>query len=113
MKFFSLLSGKEVRKAPGKKIVPAEWFLGVRSAPLLAGDVSFLAGGGAPIPFGDDAITTPRFRFVLGAIYAPIQRDTDGDGIPDKNDLCPSRAGERGGERPGCPATSSDEEKAP
>jgi hypothetical protein len=89
----------------GKSIVPAEWFLGLRSAPILAGDVTFLLGGGGPIPLGDDAaITVPRFRFVLAAVYAPLARDTDGDGVLDKYDLCPMRPGERGGERPGCPA---------
>ncbi|MDB4935457.1 MAG: outer membrane protein OmpA [Labilithrix sp.] len=88
----------------GKSITPAEWMLAVRTAPLLAGDISFLAGGGGPIPIGDPAITVPRFRFLLGAVYAPTARDTDGDGIIDKNDFCPSIAGKRGGERPGCPA---------
>lgn len=85
-------------------IFPAEWLLGVRSAPILGGDVSFYAGGGGPIPLGPDAITVPRYRFVLGATYAPTERDTDRDGIPDKVDLCPSQPGPRGGERPGCPA---------
>lgn len=95
----------------GKSITPAEWMLAVRTAPLLAGDVSFLAGGGGPIPIGDAAITVPRFRFLLGAVYAPTARDTDGDGIIDKNDFCPSRAGARGGERPGCPADEREEKK--
>jgi hypothetical protein len=88
----------------GKSITPAEWLVAVRTAPLLAGDISFIAGGGGPIPIGDPAITVPRFRFVLGAVYAPAARDTDGDGIIDKNDFCPTRAGKRSGERPGCPA---------
>jgi OmpA-OmpF porin, OOP family len=95
----------------GKAIVPAEWMLAARTAPLLAGDVSFLVGGGGPIPIGDSAITVPRFRFVLGAVYAPTARDTDGDGIIDKNDFCPTRAGARGGERPGCPADELEEKK--
>ena len=95
----------------GKSIIPAEWMLSARTAPLLAGDVSFLVGGGGPIPLGDAAITVPRFRFVLGAVYAPTARDTDGDGIIDKNDFCPTRAGARGGERPGCPADEREEKK--
>ena len=98
-------------KPNGKSITPAEWLLAVRSAPLLAGDISFLAGGGGPIPIGDAAITVPRFRFVLGAIYAPTARDTDGDGLIDKNDFCPGRAGQRSGERPGCPADENEEKK--
>jgi hypothetical protein len=93
----------------GKTITPAEWMLTVRSAPILAGDIAFFAGGGGPIPIGDAAITVPRFRFLLGATYAPTARDTDGDGIPDKTDPCPTRAGARGGDHPGCPA--DDEEK--
>ena len=51
----------------------------------------------------DAAITVPRFRFVLGITYAPMQRDSDGDGVPDRIDRCPSQPGERGGQRPGCP----------
>lgn len=95
----------------GQSITPAEWMLAARTAPLLAGDVSFLAGGGGPIPIGDAAITVPRFRFLLGAVYAPTARDTDRDGIIDKNDFCPTRAGARGGERPGCPADEPAENK--
>jgi OOP family OmpA-OmpF porin len=88
----------------GKSITPAEWMLAVRTAPLLAGDVSFFGGGGGPIPIGDAAITVPRFRFVLGAVYAPTARDSDGDGVIDKNDMCPNVPGVRGGENSGCPA---------
>lgn len=95
-----------------KTITPAEWMLTARSAPLLAGDIAFFAGGGGPIPIGDPAITVPRYRFLLGALYAPTARDTDGDGIIDKNDFCPTRAGVRGaGERPGCPAEEPAENK--
>lgn len=93
----------------GQHIFPAEWTLGVRSAPFAGGDVAFMAGGGGPIGLGDAAITTPRFRFLLGAIYAPTERDSDHDGIPDKTDACPSRAGVRGGTRPGCPRAENPE----
>jgi hypothetical protein len=98
-------------KPNGKSITPAEWLIALRSAPVLAGDISFIVGGGGPIPIGDAAITVPRFRFVLGAIYAPTARDTDGDGIIDKNDFCPASAGKRSGERPGCPADENEEKK--
>ncbi|WP_146653384.1 hypothetical protein [Labilithrix luteola] len=88
----------------GKHITPAEWFLGLRSAPILDGDVAIFGGGGGPIPIGEAAITVPRFRFILGVTYAPLKRDNDGDGVPDKNDRCPTRPGVSGGEHPGCPA---------
>ncbi len=87
----------------GKTIIPAEWMVGLRSAPVLGGDVSFFGGGGGPLPLTDGPITVPRFRFVLGVTYAPTNRDSDGDGVPDRIDRCPNIAGERGGERPGCP----------
>lgn len=71
----------------GNILAPAEWALSVRSAPFLAGDIAFLASGGTSL--GSDAITSPRFRFTLGFTYAPLARDSDGDGILDRNDLCP------------------------
>jgi hypothetical protein len=86
----------------GKSITPGEWMLSVRSAPFAGSELAFQVGGGGPIPIGDAAITAPRFRFVLGVVYAPTDRDTDKDGIPDKNDTCPNEPGPRGGERPGC-----------
>jgi len=92
-----------VSRPNGNHITPAEWMLGVRSAPLLAGDISLYAGGGGPFPGRDAAITVPRFRFDLGITYAPMRRDTDGDGVPDRIDRCPSQPGEKGGEKPGCP----------
>ncbi len=93
----------------GKHITPAEWTIGVRSAPLFGGDVAFLAGGGGPIPIGDGAITTPRFRFILGFIYAPVRRDSDRDGVPDRSDRCGNVPGSSASEKTGCPR----EEKAP
>jgi hypothetical protein len=87
----------------GTRIIPSEWMLGLRSAPLLGGDVSFYVGGGGPLPITDAAITVPRFRFALGVTYAPMQRDTDRDGVPDRIDRCPNTPGERSSERPGCP----------
>jgi len=87
---------------PARSIAPAEWLVGLRSAPFLAGDMSFYAGGGGPIPLTDDPITVPRFRFLLGVSYAPLGRDTDRDGISDRNDPCPTTPGVRGYERPGC-----------
>lgn len=93
----------------GKSIMPAEWMLTARTAPFLGGDFAFFAGGGGPIPTSSDApITSPRFRFILGAVYAPFDRDSDGDGVIDRNDQCPNTPGPRRGERPGCPEPQPD-----
>lgn len=93
----------------GSHIVPAEWFVGLRSAPFAGGDVAFFGGGGGPIPTGDGAITTPRFRFLLGFTYAPLGRDSDHDGVEDSVDRCPNVPGVRTGESPGCPAPPPSE----
>ncbi len=87
----------------GKHIIPAEWMLAVRSSPVKGSDVAIQLGGGGAIPLGGEAaITTPRFRFVLGLTYAPLGLDSDKDGILDKDDKCPGTAGVR--ENAGCPA---------
>lgn len=89
----------------GKFITPAEWSLGVRTAPLAGGDFSILASGGGWLPFSADApITVPRFRFTLALSFAPRGYDSDGDGIVDAVDKCPGVAGPRTSEAgPGCP----------
>lgn len=74
----------------GKFIVPAEWNIFVRTAPLLGGDLAFEASGGGALPLGPEVpVTTPRMRFVFGMRYAPLDRDSDHDGILDKYDACP------------------------
>lgn len=90
------------KQSSGKTAAPSEWLLGLRSAPFFAGDLSFYAGGGGPIPVSDDPITQPRFRFVLGITYSPMSRDSDKDGIPDRSDPCPTTPGLKGYEKPGC-----------
>jgi OOP family OmpA-OmpF porin len=80
----------------GSHITPAEWSVSLRTAPLAGGDLAFQLGGGGGIPLGrDTAPTTPRFRFTLGIRYAPMARDTDGDGVLDKDDKCPREAAQR------------------
>ncbi len=90
-----------VSAAGGQALVPAEWSISARTSPLLGGDLGIQLGGGGGIPFGGDlAVTTPRFRFTLSLRYAPVVRDTDGDGILDADDRCPR---ERGPRPSGCP----------
>jgi hypothetical protein len=53
--------------------IPAEWSVGVRSAPVLAGDLAFMLAGGGALPSAT-AVTTPRYRFTLGIVFAPLGR---------------------------------------
>lgn len=96
----------------GKHIIPAEWMLTARTAPLVGGDLGLQIGGGGGIPLsgGDAAPTTPRYRFVLSIRYAPLARDTDGDGVLDKDDKCP---GVRAPRVPGAPADGCPHAEAP
>jgi hypothetical protein len=85
----------------GSPLVPAEWQLAARTA-LRSGDLAIQLGGGSAIPFGgEDEITRPRFRFTLGIRWEPLARDTDGDGVPDLSDKCPTTAAR--GTPDGCP----------
>jgi hypothetical protein len=86
-------------------IAPAEWQLGIRTAPLAGGDLAIALGGGGWLPLSSDApITTPRFRFTLGIVLAPLARDTDGDGVTDGLDRCPQEKGSKTSEAgAGCP----------
>jgi OmpA-OmpF porin, OOP family len=86
----------------GDPLIPAEWNVSLRSAPTRGGDLSVQLGGGGAIPFsGADEITQPRFRFNLGIRWAPLARDTDGDGVLDAADRCPTIAAR--GSADGCP----------
>jgi OOP family OmpA-OmpF porin len=98
-------AGVYVSTPDGQHIVPAEWQLAVRTAPMRGGDVSIQAGGGGGIPFTSDAsITTPRFRFTLGVRWAPQARDTDRDGVLDAQDRCPTEPAHTPN---GCPAAAA------
>lgn len=88
----------------GKRITPAEWLLAVRSAPFRGGDFAAQLAGGGSIPTGgDSALTVPRFRIVLSLVFEPRGYDSDGDGVPDREDACPSVAAPRANTKPGCP----------
>jgi len=92
-------------------LVPAEWIVSARSAPLLGGDVSFSVFGGGPIPFATEAaLTVPRFRLGLSARYAPTGGDMDADKVLDRDDACPKVAEDRDGfkDEDGCPEPDND-----
>ena len=97
--------------ANGTYIMPMEWMVTARSAPIEGGDLSFQLGVGGGIPTSVDPngnvfapITTPAFRVALGVTFAPRGRDTDEDGVPDAVDRCPLEPGPAKSERgAGCP----------
>src|SRR5262249_19021324 len=66
--------------ANGKMIVPAEWSIGARTAPLAGGDFVIHAGGGGPIST-DPPLTTPRLPFLPSVPYPPLPPGTGGDGV--------------------------------
>lgn len=69
---------------------PAEWTVGARSGGWFGGDFAIDLSGGGGVPLTGDDFGTPRFRFTLGLRYAPQRRDSDGDGVLDLNDRCPT-----------------------
>ncbi len=84
-----------------KEQTPLEGLVGVRL--WGPGDVVFTFGGGMGFVKGWG---TPDFRVFFGALLAPRVHDQDGDGIADKRDRCPDRAGPR--ENNGCPWPDTD-----
>ncbi|MBX3272625.1 MAG: thrombospondin type 3 repeat-containing protein [Sandaracinaceae bacterium] len=82
-----------------------EWRVGGR---LRVGDFDiFLAGGSGLPPFG---VGTPMFRAIGGFQWAPRHGDSDGDGIEDGRDACPSEAEDVDGweDEDGCPDPDND-----
>ena len=94
---------------------PTQWMAGVRSAPALAGDVSFHLAGGTSIPLTTNDATEPKYRIVAGFRYAPLGRDRDGDGVLDRDDKCPDQAEDRDGfeDEDGCPDPDNDRDGIP
>ncbi len=100
-------------ESSGKALVPAEWMVTVRSAPTRDGDYSFSLSGGTAIPMTEDsAITAPQYRFIAGIRYAPLARDTDGDMVLDRDDLCPNEREDRDGfeDQDGCVDADNDKD---
>ncbi|MEJ7728810.1 MAG: OmpA family protein [Polyangiaceae bacterium] len=97
----------------GPPAVPTEFIVSASSAHFLGGDLVFALGGGGGIPLASEpAITAPRFRFDLAVKYAPSGRDSDGDGILDRDDRCPAAAEDKDGfqDEDGCPEEDNDED---
>ncbi|MEM9190079.1 MAG: OmpA family protein [Myxococcota bacterium] len=71
------------------------------------GDFSFTLGGGVGVVSG---VGTPVFRVLGGATWAPIYTDSDGDGIQDDVDACPSEAEDFDAyiDDDGCPEADND-----
>jgi len=82
-----------------------EWRLGGR---MRVDDFEFhIAGGSGLPPFG---VGTPLFRAIAGFQWAPLHADTDGDGIEDAQDNCPSEAEDDDDweQEDGCPEADND-----
>jgi len=89
---------------------PLEALLGMRFFP---GDVVLQAGGGVGLIGG---FGTPDWRVFLSVGYAkPVERDRDGDGIPDEYDDCPDEPEDYDGwqDFDGCPDPDNDDDGIP
>ncbi|MCB9641281.1 MAG: thrombospondin type 3 repeat-containing protein, partial [Myxococcales bacterium] len=84
--------------------VPLDAYLGVRIYPLSQPDLALDLGVGVPFP--TTGYGSPLFRVFFGVLWSPKVRDTDGDGILDKDDRCPTQPGPR--ENDGCPDKDRD-----
>lgn len=74
---------------------------------LAIGDFSILLGAGAGLVSG---VGVPNFRVIAGASYRPEGLDTDGDGVRDKSDACPTELEDQDGylDDDGCPDEDND-----
>ena len=84
---------------------PLEGLLGVDVITDIGLVISGGAGGGiAP------GIGSPEFRAFLGVSYPGVDRDADGDGIPDADDKCPNKPEDIDGfeDEDGCPDPDND-----
>ncbi|HJK97177.1 MAG TPA: thrombospondin type 3 repeat-containing protein [Polyangiaceae bacterium LLY-WYZ-14_1] len=76
------------------------------------GDVELLTAGGAGLSSG---VGVPVFRVLAGLRWSPLARDSDGDGIDDEADACPTEVEDADGFRDedGCPELDNDEDGLP
>jgi hypothetical protein len=76
------------------------------------GAVSVVLGAGTGLVNG---IGSPRSRFFMALGYAPDVRDTDGDGIPNGRDKCPTVKEDKDGfeDDDGCPDDDNDGDRRP
>jgi hypothetical protein len=57
-----LRNGAYANKPNGQTLVPGEWQLSARTAPLAGGGLSLQLGGGGGLPLGGESELTPRLR---------------------------------------------------
>ncbi|MCL2325266.1 MAG: OmpA family protein [Proteobacteria bacterium] len=79
----------------------AEFLIGATIMTPIGLDLT--VGGGAGLGNG---VRNPLARFLLGISYQPRSKDSDGDGIDDRNDACPTTPGLA--EFYGCPNPDTD-----
>jgi outer membrane protein OmpA-like peptidoglycan-associated protein len=86
-----------------------EWRLGAR---MRVEDFDINLAGGSGLTSG---VGTPLFRIVGGFQWAPLTADTDGDGVMDADDNCPTEAEDNDGweDEDGCPESDNDDDGRP
>jgi outer membrane protein OmpA-like peptidoglycan-associated protein len=92
---------------------PVQWLAGLKWSPLWAGDFSIHGGGGGTARFvGTAPIGEATWRAVLDIRYAPLARDSDHDGVLDRDDQCPDTPEDRDGfeDTDGCPDPDNDKD---
>jgi len=77
-----LSNGRYTNQSNGQVLVPAEWMLSIRTAPVTGGDLSIQLGGGGALPLTDDSVLSPRWRFVLSLRWDPLAHDTHRTAAP-------------------------------
>jgi len=71
------------------------------------GDFQLTAAGGAGLSSG---VGVPVFRALAGLTWSPLARDSDGDGVDDEADACPSEPEDKDDfqDADGCPEADND-----